>query len=493
MGIIVKQSIKNTIFSYIGIVVGALYTLFLIPKVFNQNPEQWGLIQLFSSFIMLFMPFALLGFPNIVIKFWSKYSDEEKNGFAFFLLLLVLSGLIVASLLIYIFRDSIFISKSGDNSLILHYYPWFFFAFTFQTLFYFFLNFSRVFYKTTFPTFLKDSFIKLCTALLIIILWLKVISFDTFFKLYFLSIFFQFLLIYIYIKKNTTLVFTINFSFIKNKTALKEVLKYGFYSLLTGAAAVLVSRIDIFMISKYKNLNDVAFYSVALLFITVLQVPVRSLGTISTPIISSFLNQKNYGKVKEIYSKTALHLFLIGSYILLIISLNIHQFMDILGSKFGQVKFVILILGISKLYEMIHATNSTIIIISKYYRYDIIFQVILLFLTVVTNILLIPKYGINGAAMATAIAIILNTTIKEIFIYSKYKLHPYSKETLKIILIIAVSIIAVYFINNIINVYFTIVLKSIIISLIYFFLILFLNISDEIKKLLFDAIKIIKK
>ena len=111
MGIIAKQSIKNTIFSYLGIVVGALYTLFLIPKVFNQNPDQWGLIQLFSSFIMLFMPFALLGFPNIVIKFWSKYSDEEKNGFAFFLLLLVFCGLIIASLLIYIFPKHVMKSE----------------------------------------------------------------------------------------------------------------------------------------------------------------------------------------------------------------------------------------------------------------------------------------------------------------------------------------------------------------------------------------------
>ena len=481
MGIIVKQSIKNAIFSYLGIVVGALYTLFLIPKVFNQNPDQWGLIQLFSSFIMLFMPLALLGFPNIVIKFWSKYTDEEKNGFAFFLFILVLTGLIISSLFIYIFRDSIFISKTGNNSLILHYYPWFFPAFVLQTFFYFFLNFSRVFYKTAFPTFLKDSFIKLWTAVLLVVFWFKLIPFDAFFKLYFLSMFFQFLFIYIYIKKNTSLVFTLNFSFIKNKSALKEVLKYGFYSLLTGAAAVLVSRIDIFMISKYKNLNDVAFYSVALLFITVLQVPVRSLGTISTPIISSYLNKKDYIKVKEIYSKTALHVFLIGSYILLLITLNIHQFMDILGSKFGQVKFVILILGISKLYEMIHSTNSTIIIIAKYYRNDIVFQMVLLILTVVTNFLLIPKYGINGAALATAIAIILNTTIKEIFIYSKYKLHPYSKESLKILFMIAVSILAVYFINNTMNVYFTIVLKSIIISLIYFFLILPLPITNLIK------------
>jgi O-antigen/teichoic acid export membrane protein len=137
MGVIAKQSITNTIFSYLGIVVGAVYTLFLIPEVFNQNPDEWGLIQLLFSFVYLFMPFALSGTSNIIIKFWPKFPEKERNNFAAFLLFMVITGLTVVSAIVLIFKNAIFFSKSGDNILISEYYLWFFPVFIFTLCFIF--------------------------------------------------------------------------------------------------------------------------------------------------------------------------------------------------------------------------------------------------------------------------------------------------------------------------------------------------------------------
>ncbi|MCY1721047.1 polysaccharide biosynthesis C-terminal domain-containing protein [Prolixibacteraceae bacterium Z1-6] len=177
-------------------------------------------------------------------------------------------------------------------------------------------------------------------------------------------------------------------------------------------------------------------------------------------------------------------MFLVSSFILISILLNIDEFMTILGEKFGQVKYVILILGIARLYEIINSSNGTIIILSKYYRYDMVFQVILLALTVITNIILIPLYGINGAALATGITIVLSSSIKGLFVYSKYQLHPYSKGTLKILLVILVCIASTLFIPEIMNVYVTMVIKTSIISVIYLVALFALEISDDLKQLI---------
>jgi O-antigen/teichoic acid export membrane protein len=493
MGVIAKQSITNTIFSYLGIVVGAVYTLFLIPEVFNQNPDEWGLIQLLFSFVYLFMPFALSGTSNIIIKFWPKFPEKERNNFAAFLLFMVITGLTVVSAIVLIFKNAIFFSKSGDNILISEYYLWFFPVFYIHTLFHLFISYSRVFYKTSLPTFLKDPFLKFWTAFLIIIYWQKLIPFDYFFKLYFLGTAFQLILIYIYLKTNTTLRFPINFSFIKNKKNVKEILTYGSFSLLAGGAAVLVSRIDLLMISKLINLKEVAYYSIALFFISVLQIPVRSIGTIAVPVLSEHLNNKDYIQVENIYKKIAQNILVIGSFILLIITLNINEFMQILGEKFGQVKYVVIILGISKVYEMIHSPNGSVIIISKYYKYDIVFQIILLIVTIITNLIFIPLYGINGAALATAITMITNVTVKELFIYSKYKLHPYGKQTLAILATAGVSILLTIFIPDIYNVYITMIIKGLIISIIYLISLFTLNISDDMKQMVISIISSIRK
>lgn len=492
MGVIISQSIRNTIYSYLGILVGTIYTLFLVPEVFTGRSEEWGIIQLFTSYILIFLPFTLLGYPNIIIKFWPRYSKLNREGFIFFLAILCSIGLFLMLILIYTFKGFIFYSKSNNNELISKYLVYFFVFFTIHTIFYFLLYYARVFYKTAFPTFLKDAFIKFWTFALIMLYWLNYIDFGVFLELYFFAYFVQLVVMFFYLNNEGILFLRVNLSFFKDKNSLKEVVRYGFYSLLTGGASILVTRIDILMINKYINLDNVAFYSVALFFITVLQVPVRSIGTIASPIISEFLNNNETYKVKELYQKTALNITLICSFVLSLIILNINEFMMILGNEFGQVKYVIIILGIAKLYEMINSTNSIIIITSNYFRYDLLFQIFLLLLTVSTNIILIPRYGINGAAMATAISLIISTTIKGVFVYKKYKLMPYSIGTIKIALTTLMCLFGVILLPSINNPYLGIVVKGMLISIIYFISTILFNISDDLKKLWFAWLKKVK-
>ncbi len=497
MGIVAKESIKNTIYSFIGIGLGALYTLFIVPKVFDQNPGQWGLIQLLISYVMLFMPFALFGFSNIIIKFWPRIQESERGSFVNFLFIIVLIGLIIMSIVVYLFRTPIFSSDSKDNALFQQYYLYFFPIFFIHTFFYFFLYYARVYYKTSYPTFLKDTFIKIWTFLLIVVLWYFKISFRSFFNLYFFALIIQLALLLFYIKKEVPFAYSIDFSFFKKKKLVKEIFNFGFFSLLAGVSSTVISRIDLFMINKYINLEEVAYYSIALFFITVMQTPSRSIQSIVVPFLSESIEKKDNQQIAQLYHKSTSNLFLTVSYILMIILLNLDGFMNILGSKFGQIEIVIIILGISKLYELINSINYSIIIITKYYRYEMLFQALLLVLTVVSNILLIPYFGIEGVALASAITSFLSTSLRALFVYSKYKLVPFDLNSLKILAIIGLSLISTLFIPNVINVYITMLLKSVIISIVYVIFSLLFKVSYDMKEVYDNVItkllKYIKK
>ena len=58
-------------------------------------------------------------------------------------------------------------------------------------------------------------------------------------------------------------------------------------------------------------------------------------------------------------------------------------------------------------------------------------------LAVVLNIYLITIYGIIGAAYATLIVLIIMNSLKIYLIKLKFKIHPYSKDTIKIIILSA--------------------------------------------------------
>lgn len=67
MGIVIRQSIKTTIVTYIGFAIGYVNTLFLFPLVLSK--EQIGLTRLLISVSFLFATFASLGAGNIPNKF----------------------------------------------------------------------------------------------------------------------------------------------------------------------------------------------------------------------------------------------------------------------------------------------------------------------------------------------------------------------------------------------------------------------------------------
>ena len=101
-------------------------------------------------------------------------------------------------------------------------------------------------------------------------------------------------------------------------------------------------------------------------------------------------------------------------------------------------------------------------------------------ITIATNYILIPKYGINGAAMATAISVLLFNLIRLVLIKVKMNMHPFSLNTLKTIIVLLV----IYYLHQYLPKFSILLLdifwKSSLTIIIYIPLVLILNLSDDI-------------
>jgi len=103
--------------------------------------------------------------------------------------------------------------------------------------------------------------------------------------------------------------------------------------------------------------------------------------------------------------------------------------------KMFLAKTTVALLLIAKLLNLAASTNNEIINYSKFYRANLVFLLILAFINIVLNIYLIPKYGISGAAFATLASFIIFNLLKLIFIKVKFGFLPFSKNTLKLLLL----------------------------------------------------------
>jgi O-antigen/teichoic acid export membrane protein len=112
----------------------------------------------------------------------------------------------------------------------------------------------------------------------------------------------------------------------------------------------------------------------------------------------------------------------------------------------------------------------------------LVFGVILAVMAIILNLVLIPKYGINGAGLATFIAIVIYNTIKIVFVKRKFNMLPFSSETLKITILLILLVIGFYFWEFPFNAYLNITLKSIAIGIVYATVIYKLNVSEDISE-----------
>jgi O-antigen/teichoic acid export membrane protein len=228
----------------------------------------------------------------------------------------------------------------------------------------------------------------------------------------------------------------------------------------------------------------VAYYGVAIYIATTIGVPARSMHQITSPITAKFLNDKNFGELKVLYKKSSLNLFIISGLIFVLIVLNINQLYLLIPEKFSGGLLVVFLIGIAKLTDNLIGNNNAILFNSDYYRVALTLGALLAIVTIIFNMILIPIYGIEGAAIATFLAIIIYNIAKLGFVYGKFKMSPFSSGTLKTFILIVLLVIGFYFWEFSFHPIINIGLKSLIVGIVYVMFVYKLNYSEDITAIL---------
>ncbi|MFL0352726.1 lipopolysaccharide biosynthesis protein [Xanthomarina sp. GH4-25] len=478
MGVVVNQSIKNTVITYLGFGIGAINVLFLYTSFLSD--EYFGLVSYLFSTANIMMPLMAFGVHNTIVKFYSSFkSKQSQNSFLTLMLFLPLLVIIPMGLIGCLAFDFISTWLAGDNIIVID-YVWLIYisavAFAYFEVFY---AWSKVQMQTVFGNFMKEVFHRLCITILLLILYAGYLTINQFI----------YSIVGVYILRMLIMklyAFSLRFPKLKFERIpnLSAVLKYTTLIIVAGSVANVILEIDKFMINRYEAIENVAYYGVAIYIATVIGVPYRSMYQIVNPLTAKLLNEKNKVDLKILYQKSSLTLFIISGFIFLLIILNINELYKLINENYVDGLIVVFIIGVTKLLDSLLGNNNAILFNSDYYRMVLVLGVFLAALTVVLNIIFIPLYGINGAAFATFIAILIYNISKIAFVYSKFKMLPFSANTVKVIVLLLVSLGVFYFWDFPFHPIINIALKSILISLSYGVLVYTLNLSDDISSLI---------
>lgn len=257
------------------------------------------------------------------------------------------------------------------------------------------------------------------------------------------------------------------------------------YLILAGSAGSILLEIDKFMIPQAEKLAEVAYYSVGIYIASVVAIPSRAMQQITNPIVAKDLNENNMLEVGKLYKQSSINLLVVGGLLFLLINLNIIDMYAIIDKpQYAVGVWIVLIISVSELYKLALGTNGAIITNSKYYRAFFYLSIGMAGTVIVLNHFLIPAIGINGAALATLITIILFNTIKLLYVRRKLGIQPFSNKTFVIIGLIVVLFPIFYFVEFNFHPIINIGLKSSLIAIIYTFVIIKAKVSTDINELI---------
>ena len=486
MGIVINQSIKNTVITYIGFAIGAINTLFMYPHFLGD--DFYGLTNYILSSANVIFPLMAFGVHNTLIKFFSEYKTEkEKSQFLGFVLVLPLLIIIPIFIIGTIGYDSIASFLSKKNNIVYDYVwqiPVIALCMGYFEIFY---AWVKVHLQSVYGNFLKEIGLRILISIFLFGVYFHFITVEQFITATMFAYLISMLLMLFYANK----VQPISFKF-KVPNNAKAILVYSSFIILSGSVANMLLDIDKTMLNQYIEIKNLAYYTVAGFMATVIAVPSRAMHQITYPITAKLMIENKHDELNDLYKKTSITLQIVGGLVYVGLLVNINQIYLLLPENYRGGVFVFFIIGLSKYFDLILGNNNSIIFNSKYYRAVLFLGLLLGFFAITLNMIFIPKYHIKGAAIATLISITLYSLAKLLFVVLKMKLYPFTIKTIYALAIGLICFFGFYYWDFPFHTIVNIMLKSVLVSIVYVGIVYKAKLSEDINGVIERILKITK-
>jgi O-antigen/teichoic acid export membrane protein len=201
----------------------------------------------------------------------------------------------------------------------------------------------------------------------------------------------------------------------------KEILSTSYPMMLSSSILLLMAWADTIMIGIFKTEVDVGFYNVALKLAMLASIILGSVNSILAPKISETFNNNKIDEFKVLIKQSTRIIFFISLPILIVLFLFPEFLLSLFGQEFVIAKTTLLILLIG---QAVNAMSGSVGLILQMTGKEKVYQNILLIalvFNIMLNLFLIPRFGIEGAAIASAFSFLFWNLSSVLYIYKGYK------------------------------------------------------------------------
>lgn len=212
---------------------------------------------------------------------------------------------------------------------------------------------------------------------------------------------------------------------LNNKISIKEIIKKSSPMAISAIAYIMMQGVDIILIGKFLDFNAVAYYSVAVKLTMIISLALSSVNAVNSPTIAKLNTLKDSEGLKQNLKKASRLIFILTIPAIIILAMFSGLVLGLFGEDYilAQNALYILLIG-----QTVNALCGSVGVYMNMTNRQRILQnllIIAFFINLILNWVLIPKYGMIGAAVATSISMIFWNVAGVVYLLFKDNIKTY--------------------------------------------------------------------
>ena len=491
-----KLIVRSSFIVFIGIFISKILIYFYRIIIARQfGPEVYGLFSLSIMIVGWFIAIFSLGLVDGIVRYVSFYRGKKDMGRIRYLIkisfiTLFFSTLIAAAILFY---SSDYISLTFFHNVNLSIFlKCFSITIPLILLAGIFLSILQAFEKIQWYSFIRnilDNGTKLISLLILVYLGFSTGAVITSYILGFLILLF---VSYWIARVKIPQVFAKGNLSKKSKLEIvSSLFSYSLPLVLSGLTLTLFGEIDTFAIGYFKDMVQVGIYNSALPISVLLGIVPALLIPLFFPLITKEFAKKNNDLITQMSKQVVKWIFILNLPFIILMVIFPGAIINLFfGADYLSAAMSLRFLSIGTFFYSIFIISENLLSMAG--KTKIVFFNILTaaILNLILNIILVPKYGISGAAFSTMVSYILWGTLSFIQTRRHLAIVPFRRKIIQILLISLIPTFLLIFIKQFFPLNtLTLILQGVLFFLLYTFLVIALGGLDKNDYMIINTIK----
>ncbi|HDQ15758.1 MAG TPA: flippase [Bacteroidetes bacterium] len=423
---------KGAVIVFIGLIISKIFTyLYRILLARGLGPEAYGIFSLCFAIVSFLTAMSKFGVPSALERYIPIYLKDKSRlkGIITFSLRTAFIVSLILAVLTFVFSSNIAVwLNSPEISEVLKIFS---LSIPFIVLLSLLVSISKGFKNILYPTIsfnlIYPSFNLLLAGMLIYMGYGVVSIAIAFFAANVLA------LLFLVLKIETKI-----FSFtakIKPVFMNSEILKYSVPLLFVAISYLIIGWTDTIMLGYFESETVVGLYNAALPTAALMMFAPSVLVPLLLPVFSSLMSKKKNNQISNLYKTVSYWTVLINLPLLMLFFAASNLILKILfGDIFTTASFAFIVLSAGFFMKSLAVPSIKMMELHK--QTKTIFWIILssALLNVLLNLAMIPRYGMDGAAISSAISFLIIFLAVSFIVFIKHKIYFVSKRMLKAII-----------------------------------------------------------